>query len=123
MHEFGFEKLQVWQLSRQLVKDVYSLTVSFPNEEKFGLVSQLRRAVISISSNIAEGSTRSSFKEQAHFSSLSYGSLMEVLCQLTLSVDLNYADSGSISTLRVKIEEISNKLNSLRKSQLKRAGK
>ena len=122
MYQFGFEKLHVWQLSRLIVKDVYMLTNKFPNEEKYGLVSQMRRAVGSIPSNIAEGTSLVSFKEQAHFTEIAYGSLMEVLCKLTLSIDLNMVQAKEISNRRESIEEISNKLNSLRQSQLKEWG-
>ena len=81
---FSFDKLEAYTSSRGLVKDVYDLTGKFPNTEKYGLSDQLRRAVISIPSNIAEGSGRSSIKEKIHFIEIAYGSLMEVYCQLQL---------------------------------------
>ncbi len=81
---FSFDKLEAYTSSRRLVKDVYDLTGKFPNTEKYGLSDQLRRAVISIPSNIAEGSGRSSIKEKIHFIEIAYGSLMEVYCQLQL---------------------------------------
>ena len=74
MHIYSFEKLDVWMEARQLVKWIYIHTASFPSEEKFGLVMQLRRAAISIVSNLAEGSGRQSSKDQAHFSQIAYGS-------------------------------------------------
>jgi len=77
-YTYGFERLEVWQNARKLVTSIYSLTKEFPKEERFGLVDQLGRAVISVTANIAEGSSRLSAKDQAHFSNLAYGSLMEV---------------------------------------------
>jgi len=67
MYTYSFEKLEVWKLARELVKEIYRLTEKFPSEEKFGLIGQLRRASVSVSSNLAEGSSRKSAKEQAHF--------------------------------------------------------
>lgn len=92
------------------------MTASFPNEEKFGLVSQMRRAVVSVSSNIAEGSARKTNKDQAHFYTTAYGSLIELLNQVILSLDLNYIESEQYSELRESISLISNQLNALRKS-------
>lgn len=104
MKEYSFEKLKVWELSRTLVKEVYSLTKKFPDEEKFGLSNQLRRAVVSINSNLAEGSTRNSFKDKARFTEIAYGSLMEVLSQLILSLDLSYVDAEEYRVNRLKVE-------------------
>jgi four helix bundle protein len=89
-YRFPFEKLDVWNLSRIFVKEIYTLLQKFPKSENFNLKDQIQRATISISLNIAEGSGRSSFKEQARFSEVAYGSLMEVYCALTLARDLNY---------------------------------
>ena len=120
MYTYSFEKLDVWQLSRELVKDIYHLTLKFPDEERFGLTSQIRRATISISSNLAEGSARKTAKDQAHFTTISYGSLMELLNQLIISSDLEYVTIEELKLIRPSIEEIGNKLNSLRNSQLSR---
>ncbi len=117
-HEFSFEKLDVWRLSVDLVKDIYKITINYPDEEKFGIVSQLRRAAVSISSNLAEGSSRISYKDKAHFTQISFGSLMELLCQMIISEELGYIDEKQLLKIREKIEEISNKLNSLRNYQL-----
>lgn len=117
MKKYTFEKLDVWQKSRILVKRIYEITKSFPDEEKFGLTSQIRRASISISSNLAEGSSRQSFKDQARFSIISYGSLMEVLNQLILANDLDFISIDKLQETRPLIEEISNKLDKLTKSQ------
>jgi four helix bundle protein len=120
MREFSFEKLNVWQISRELTKSIYELSSTFPESEKFGLTSQIRRAVISVSSNIAEGSSRQSGAEQARFTEIAYGSLMEVLNQLILAQDLSYIDSNVIDEFRKQINELVNKLTKLRKTQLNR---
>jgi four helix bundle protein len=88
--KYAFEKLEVWQKSRVLVKEIYSVTKLYPKDEKFGLTSQLRRASVSISSNIAEGSTRLSIRDKSRFYEIAYGSLIEVLNQLIISVDLQF---------------------------------
>ena len=90
MDTYHFEKLNVWKESRQLVLSVYKLQKDFPSFEKYGLGDQIRRAVISVSSNIVEGNARYSLKEQAHFIEIAIGSLMEVCCQLILAYDLEY---------------------------------
>lgn len=121
MHIFSFEKLEVWQDAKYLTVLVYSITKDFPSEEKYGLVSQLRRAVISVSSNIAEGSSRTSAKDQAHFYQIAFSSLMEVLSQIIISFELGYIKEQD--SFRVEISKIANKLNGLRKSSLDRIRK
>jgi four helix bundle protein len=116
---FVFHKLKVWHLAKDLVKDVYGVTKWFPAEEKFGLVSQINRAAISIASNIAEGSGRTSRKDQAHFTQLAYGSLMEVACQLEIACDLGFIEGSELSTIYTKIETLAEKLAALRTSQIK----
>lgn len=123
MKLYSFENLDVWQKSRVLVLMIYKTTKGFPNDERFGLVSQLRRASVSVSSNLAEGSGRTSFKEQARFSEISFGSLIEVLNQLILSNDLEYISKKELNEFRIIIEEIGNKINSLKQSQLNRYNK
>ena len=83
-----FRNLNVYIKSKELVKQIYELLKKFPKEEQFALCDQLRRAVISIPSNIAEGSGRNSQKDQAHFYNIAYGSLMEVVSQLQIAMDL-----------------------------------
>ena len=77
---FPFEKLEVWQLAKELILAIYNVSKRFPANEQYGLINQINRAVISVASNLAEGSSRISQKDQAHFSQLAYGSLMEVAC-------------------------------------------
>ncbi len=90
--QFPFEKLEVWQDARRLVHDVYACSREFPKEERFGLTSQLTRAAVSVVNNLAEGSGRSSLKDQAHFSNQAYGSLMETACDLILVTDLKFTE-------------------------------
>lgn len=118
MHIYAFEKLEVWQEARVFSVFIYQLTASFPNEEKFGLVSQLRRGAISVASNIAEGSARKSGNDQAHFYQMAYSSLVEVTNHLIISHDLKFISSENLNTCRKSIESISNKLNALRNSVL-----
>lgn len=118
IRQYGFEKLSVWQNSRKLVKQVYRITMGLPKEEKFGLSSQIQRAAVSVSSNIAEGAARTGTKEQGHFYQTAYASLMEVLCQLTLCLDLEYISEAFYQTTREKIDIIAYKRNQLRTAVL-----
>ena len=120
MRLYSFEKLDVWNLSRKLTKDIYRISRIFPDDEKFGLISQIRRAAISVSSNIAEGSSRKSGKEQARYTEIAYGSLLEILSQLIAANDLEFITEDIIIAQRPLIEEIGNKLNKLKEAQLKR---
>ena len=118
MYQFSFEKLDVWIESKELTKSIYTIVSKFPESEKFGLISQLRRASISISSNIAEGSARKTYKDKAHFTTIAFGSAVEVLNELIISYELGFITEVDYSDLRSKIESITNKLNSLRNYQL-----
>lgn len=121
MYAYPFEKLIVWQLSKKLALTVYQLTEKFPTTEKFGLVMQMRRAAISISSNIAEGSGRQTKKDQAHFYNLSYSSLMELLNHLLIAAELKWIEEEDLFDVRNKMEIISLKLNALRISVLRQS--
>ena len=87
MYVFSFEKLEFWLEVKEFSKMIYEITSNFPDTEKFGLTSQLRRASISIASNIAEGSARKSYKDKAHFTTMAFGSAVEVLNQLIISFE------------------------------------
>ena len=100
-----FRNLNVYTKSKELVKHVYELLKKFPKEEQFALCDQLRRAVISIPSNIAEGSGRQSEKDQAHFYSIAYGSLMEILAQLDIACDLGYITKMEFDQMELLINE------------------
>ena len=113
---FGFENLAAYQRALDLVDKVYDLMKGFPSEEKFALCDQLRRAVVSVPSNIAEGLGRMSGKEQVRFIEISYGSLMEVYCQLTIAKRRNYITEEVFKGLAKDVEDIAKPLSGLRKS-------
>ncbi len=113
MHQFYFEKLDVWQNARVLVKDMYRVTASFPSEEVFGITSQIRRATMSISANIAEGISRTTNKEKSRFLNMSFSSAMEVVNFLILSLDLEYLNNEQYTELREQLEKITNQLQAL----------
>ncbi len=118
MYIFSFEKLEVWKEAIQLSKNVYQITNHYPVAEKYGLVSQLRRATNSIAANLAEGTSRITNKDKAHFTTISYSTIMEVLNHLILSRELSFITEEDYMSLRKQIYKISNMLNALRKSQL-----
>lgn len=112
MKKYYFEKLDVWQNSRLFIKEIYQETLSFPTTEQYGLTSQLRRASLSISANIAEGLARNTQKDRARFINLSFSSAIEVLNFLILSTDLGYLKKDTYFKLREMVEKITNQLNS-----------
>ncbi|MDO1500846.1 four helix bundle protein [Winogradskyella maritima] len=118
MKLFSFEKLNVWNESVDFVVDIYDLTKRFPDNERFGLVSQLRRASVSISSNIAEGTSRSTNADKARFTTIAFSSAMEVLNQLIICKKLNFINEGDYLKICSKLEKITNMLNALRNHQL-----
>ena len=118
--KFSFERLEVWQEARKLVVDAYNLVRKFPKEERYALGDQIRRAVVSIPSNIAEGSGRVSLKEKMHFVEIAYGSLMEVYCQLQIAVDLKFIDEIELEKIRTRFSLISSMLTGLRSAFQKR---
>ncbi len=118
MYQFSFEKLEAWQLARELVAAVYILTEKFPDKEKFGLTNQIRRASTSVAANLAEGSARITAKDQAHFSTIAYSSLVELLSHIFIAVDLKFANENDLTVLRQKIDPLSLKINNLKKKQL-----
>lgn len=113
---YSFETLKAWQEARKLVVSVYRLLDSFPKFEKYALCDQIRRAIVSVPSNLAEGSGRSSLKEQIHFIEISYGSLMEAYNQLIIAADLKYIDEQSLESLKPDIDTVAKLLNGLRSS-------
>lgn len=119
LYQYSFEKLEAWRKSKELVKTIYQVAQILPNEEKFGMISQMKRAAVSIASNLAEGSARKTNKDQAHFTTISYGSLMELLNLSIIAFELEYISEKFYLDIRVQIQEISAMLNALRISQLK----
>ncbi|MGE5041336.1 MAG: four helix bundle protein [Candidatus Levyibacteriota bacterium] len=112
----NFTDLTAWVEAHKLVLKVYSLTKGFPKDEQFGLVNQLRRAVVSVTSNIAEGFSRSSYKEKAQFYSMSLGSLTEVQNQIIIARDLDYLASDDYASINELTILESKLLNGLIKS-------
>ncbi len=111
----SYENLKIWQKSIALASKVYAATKHFPKDEIFGIVSQLRRAIISISSNIAEGSGRSSKKDFCRFIDIAIGSLNEVESLLVVSSNLNYLSKSNYESLNKEIKELGKLLGGFRK--------
>lgn len=109
----SFRDLQVWQLSKEIAKDIYLYTQQFPRQETYGLVQQVRRAAISIPSNIAEGHARASRKEFLHFLSIAIGSLAEVETQIELSIDLGYLGASDMVLLNQKMNQLGRMIRAL----------
>lgn len=123
MKEYSFEKLDVYIEARAFVKSIYSVSGFFPESERFALTAQIHRAVVSITSNIAEGTSRMSNKDKAHFIEMSYGSLMEVVSQLQIAMDLGYITQQQYEDLQTPIDNISYKLYALRRSFVEKDNK
>ena len=119
LRKFSFENLEVYEKARALVSDVYRIQNDFPKEERFGLGDQIRRAAVSILANLAEGSGRQSIKEKVHFVEISYGSLMEVFCELQTACDIGYMKEEQLNALRQQFTDIAKMLSGLRNSMLK----
>ena len=107
------KNLEVWKLSVDFVKDIYTLTTNFPDEEKFGIISQLRRAVVSIPTNIAEGAARSTKKELRNFLYIASGSLSEIDTLLTISKELGFIKESQLDALNEKLVKIDIMLDGL----------
>jgi four helix bundle protein len=117
MKEYSFEKLISWQHARKLAGWIYKVTTHFPTEEKFGLISQMRRAAISIASNLAEGSSRKTPGDQSYFSMVSYSSTIELLNDLIISNDLAFLPEEKYMEGRNLIEYQTFLIANLRKVQ------
>ena len=116
MEDFYYRKLEVYKQAKALSHEVCKLIKTYPVDERFGLCDQLRRAVMSIPINIAEGFGRFSSKEKAHFIQIAYGSLNEVMCELELSQDENYISEAQLRELEKHIRPLSKQLSALHKS-------
>lgn len=113
---YNFRKLQIWIRSQKLIKQVYEVSSDFPKEELYGITSQLRRAAISVSLNIAEGSGRSTNKDFRNFLSISLGSSNEVVTLLELCFHFKYIDEVSYNKLIKEYEELANMIFIFRKN-------
>lgn len=116
-----FQNLIVYQQAKEPVKLIYALMKKFPSDERYALCDQLRRSVISIPSNIAEGMGRMAEKEQGHFINIAFGSLMEVLAQLDITKDLDYITNEEYKQVESLVDEIGKMLSSLRAKRIPNA--
>ena len=112
----SYQELTVWQKSMNLVTDIYRATEKFPKTEMFGLCSQMRRAVVSVPSNIAEGQGRDSTKEFLHHLSFAYGSLMETETQLQIAANLGFLENSELIRLMEQTAEVVRLINGLSRS-------
>jgi four helix bundle protein len=119
---FRFEKFDVWQRSVELAGSIYAITRSFPQDERFGLTSQMRRASVSVSSNVAEGSSRSSDKDFARFVEVAYGSLVEVVSQASIALEQSLLTKPPFDNVYAEAELIARKLSGLRNTLLGDSG-
>lgn len=115
---FAFEQLDVYKVARAYVRNVYFMSDKFPQKEDFALISQIRRAAVSITSNIAEGMSRFSIKDKSHFIEIAYGSLMETYSQLQVATDLMYIKQSDVDEILPQVVELRNRLSALRKSYM-----
>lgn len=116
--KYSYKNLDVYKEAKNLVMMIYQLLKQFPKEETYALCDQLRRAVISIPSNFAEGTGRFSTKEQIHFFEISYGSLMEVECQLDIAHDLGYISDENLANVEKQIRIVAALLSGIRNKRI-----
>ncbi|MBR6291195.1 MAG: four helix bundle protein [Bacteroidales bacterium] len=120
MARFSFEELKVYNRGRDLVKEIYNLQRSFPKEETFALGCQIRRAAVSITANIAEGSGRTSAKDKQHFIVIAYGSLTEAFSELITACDLGYITERDVEGIRPLFNEVAKMLSGMRQASQKK---
>lgn len=118
MFELNFKKLNVWIKSKELCLFVYKITKQFPKEELYGITSQIRRAVISIPSNIAEGYAKTSVKENLRFVEIAYGSYYELITQIEISKDIKFISDNDYNNLIVLLNDVGKLLYGYKKSLL-----
>lgn len=116
MKKHNYKELKIWQKSRELVKDIYVLSKKFPDSEKFGIISQIRRATVSVNLNIVEGSGRNGAKEFINFLSISYSSLLEVEALLILTIDLEFINENEVELIFSKVKELLKMIYSFKSS-------
>ena len=116
MNDFFYKKLDAYKIAKEYTIYVYSLLRKYPNYEQFALCDQLRRAVVSVPSNIVEGMGRMALKERIHFLTISYGSMVEVMCQLDISQSLGYITEEELKTAEEISDRLGRVLSGLRKS-------
>ncbi len=113
---FSFEKLEIWQDARKLATEVYVMVETFPTKERFALAQQLQRAVVSIAANIAEGSSRASQRDFSRFVEIAFGSLCEVIAELSIAMDLGYIMKDDYSRIYADAESLGRRLSRFRAS-------
>ena len=113
---FGYRRLIAYQKAKEVVKRTYKLLKKFPKEEQYAMCDQLRRASISITSNMAEGMNRYSIKDKNHFLEMAYGSLMEVSSQFEIAEELGYINNADRQNMDVLIDEVARLISGLQKS-------
>jgi four helix bundle protein len=116
--KYSYKNLEAYKASKELVMSVYGALKKFPKEEQYALCDQLRRAVISVPSNIAEGSGRTSSKDQAHFYEMAFGSLMEVDCQMDIAYDLGYVTQEDMNNINEQVSRVAALLSGMRRKIL-----
>jgi len=116
MEDFGYRKLIAYQKAKEVVKHTYKLLRKFPAEVRYAMSDQLRRASVSITSNIAEGINRYSVKDKAHFIEIAYGSLMEVSSQFEIAEELNYITSDERLSMDLLVGDVARLLTGLQKT-------
>ena len=113
---FNYRKLVAYQRAKEMVRITYMLLKKFPREEQYALCDQLRRAAVSVTSNIAEGTNRQTYPDKIHFLEIAYGSLMEVHSQMDVACDLGYITAYDLSLLESSIVGVARPLSGLRSS-------
>ena len=108
---FSFQKMKIYQLAKELAIYSYQLTEKYPQNERYAIMNQINRAAVSVPSNIAEGTSRRSNKEKLNFINISYGSLMELVCQMEISYELKYITKEENDTIIQKTKNLSVKMS------------
>ena len=117
-YTYSFEKLDVWKLARKNRNEIYELSARFPNDEKFGLISQIKRSSNGIADNLAEGSGRATSNDRAYFTNIAYSSALETVNHLITCLDQHYITQDEYESQRLKMDELINKLNAYYRHQL-----
>ena len=120
VESFGYRRLDAYKYAMSFTTEVYKLLKTFPKEEQYALCDQLRRAAVSIPSNIAEGMGRSSIKEQVHFLEIAYGSLNETMCQIEIARNLGYITDLQLNPIEEQVRILGKLLSGLRKSKIQK---
>lgn len=115
---FNFEKLEVWKMSKDLCKSIFEYTKDFPSEEKYILINQMRRAALSVPSNLAEGASRMTAKDKKHFYTMAYSSLMELVNHAIISSEFNYINDHQLNTIKTESLIIAKMISKLRKNTI-----